>query len=174
RVAPSTAPNHAQSGILIVLDLSFSAKRVLSELQEHSLVIEFSRLSGSIHPKVQASCVLIDISMIRIDIRELRKSEAHAEIKALRLSERQIDTGGKLKSRPKNMLCRFGPLEYYFRGVALFLLQLKSMTEKSIPEFFKFSSVEEESLMVSWKFCISIESVKRGCICLKTSKHTVI
>lgn len=75
-----------------MLDLSFSAKRVLSELQEHSLVIEFSRLSGSIHPKVQASCVLIDISMIRIDIRELRKSEAHAEIKALRLSERQIDT----------------------------------------------------------------------------------
>uniref|UniRef100_A0A0D3AUU3 CRM domain-containing protein n=1 Tax=Brassica oleracea var. oleracea TaxID=109376 RepID=A0A0D3AUU3_BRAOL len=112
----------------------FSAKRVLFELQEQSLVIEFSRLSGSIHPK------------IRIDIRELRKSEAHADIKALRLSKRQIDTeGGKLKSGPKNMLCRFGPIEYYFRGVALLLLQLKSMIEKSIPEFFKFSSVWKPS-----------------------------
>ncbi|CAF2041180.1 unnamed protein product [Brassica napus] len=90
--------------------------------------------------------VFVSIGMqIRIDIRELRKSEAHAEIKALRLSERQIDTGGKLKSRPKNMLCRFGPVEYYFRGVALLLLQLKSMTEKSIPEFFKFSSVWKPS-----------------------------
>ncbi|CAG7883990.1 unnamed protein product [Brassica rapa] len=43
------------------------------------------------------------------------------------------------------MLCRFGPVEYYFRGVALLLLQLKSMTEKSIPEFFKFSSVWKPS-----------------------------
>lgn len=38
--------------------------------------------------------MFVSIGMqIRIDIRELRKSEAHAEIKALRLSERQIDTG---------------------------------------------------------------------------------
>ncbi|CAN6984193.1 unnamed protein product [Brassica oleracea var. botrytis] len=43
------------------------------------------------------------------------------------------------------MLCRFGPIEYYFRGVALLLLQLKSMIEKSIPEFFKFSSVWKPS-----------------------------
>ncbi|CAG7865126.1 hypothetical protein HID58_038880 [Brassica napus] len=82
RVAPSTALNHAQSGILIGLDLLFIGKRciaqnrvsrfkcflkrgsqpllpliskddtfrVLSELHEQSLAIEFSR-SGSIHPK---------------------------------------------------------------------------------------------------------------------------
>ena len=38
--------------------------------------------------------MFVSIGMqIRIDIRELRKSEAHAEIKALRLSKRQIDTG---------------------------------------------------------------------------------
>ncbi|CAF1917373.1 unnamed protein product [Brassica napus] len=97
--------------------------------------------------------VFVSIGMqIRIDIRELRKSEAHAEIKAIRLSKRQIYTansslseGGKLKSEPKNMLCRFGPIEYYFRGVALLLLQLKSMIEESIPEFFKFSDVWKPS-----------------------------
>ncbi|KAF2614860.1 hypothetical protein F2Q70_00013765 [Brassica cretica] len=50
RVAPSTALNPAQSGILIGLDLLFIGQKVLSELQEQSLVIEFDR-SGSIHPK---------------------------------------------------------------------------------------------------------------------------